>query len=98
MFNDPQGNLGDPTVGTFWGVVNNQFSTADTTGGPSNNTPWCAYGGRDITATDPTLSGGITFTTVTQNITPFFTDGVVVLKIRYKSGFTGYIDKIQITL
>ena len=98
QFDDPFGNLGDPTVGTFWGVVNNQFSTADTTGGPNNNTPWCAYGGRDITSTDPTLSEGITFTTVTQGITPFFTDGVIVLKIRYKSGFTGYIDKIQITL
>ena len=96
-FNDPFDNLGNgATEGSFYGVVNNQFSGIDTTGGSNGNVPWCAYISRNLTSTDPTLNDGIEFVVSTREVFVFNTDGVIIVKIRYKSGFTGYISKIQI--
>jgi hypothetical protein len=79
-------------VGSFWGVINQQFGVTDVEG---NGGYWCAHQNR----TDELEENGfIRFGVNMRQRPPFFTSGVILLKVIYRSTLdrSKYIDKIVV--
>ena len=65
-------------VGSFWGVINQQFGVTDVEG---NGGYWCAHQDRSFDSENGFIRFGVNM----RQRPPFFTNGVILLKVIYRS-------------